>query len=459
MKQASGNDASASAPGPAAGERPSRGRESVAASVRGKSFDEGEAALVPKWSETPTGGGDGATPADGGGGTSGGRSDAAPRDGHHRRRPHHAVGSADGLFMVTNVRGPTYRGNVMAESSNDMSSAVVHPPEIALTCDVGLRPGKSLDPTQGEAKVGTIQTITSSRRVAVYADASGREVARQSVSGAGIRDDRDWSPVRGGGAESHHEAPFYGAPQPISNEVRSATVSYSDEPQMTLAATLAGGRLVRTEGSDAFVTSIAAKVGATVHHLRQFQWAVPWNVAIDAERFGVGDAVHAGAHRGEMPMAASDELPGSVMQDDTGFATLEDAMRASVPELLAALAGTNASNPGHAALIQRALRAKNPTVSLGVSLGHHDPVDSEVRVGGQVFGHPTVRPGEFSWLTVPLVQVIDLAAVRRGSKVAISVRDVHGGASGAVDWYVPFAVGELGPLAGSPFVAAIRSVG
>jgi hypothetical protein len=56
--------------------RPSRGRDSVAASVRGKSFDEGEAALVPKWSETPTGGGDGA--ADGGGGASGGRSEAAP---------------------------------------------------------------------------------------------------------------------------------------------------------------------------------------------------------------------------------------------------------------------------------------------------------------------------------------------------------------------------------------------
>ena len=139
-----------------------------------------------------------------------------------------------------------------------------------------------------DIKVGVIQTLNSSERVARYSwggvplDQGGKVVGEVVKKNKGGRDRTgvesspgvvDWPP-----------APWYTEPGTLSETKRQSHVYFKDIPSWKVDPTLQGkGKLIGTRGADDFTGSFAAKREGTTLHRDTFAWDVDWGMTIDPE--------------------------------------------------------------------------------------------------------------------------------------------------------------------------------
>jgi hypothetical protein len=136
-------------------------------------------------------------------------------------------------------------------------------------------------------QVGIIQTITSTNRIGVYrkdGKADGDIVTERRFSLGLTPDTSD-----GNGNNITPVPPFYTSPQNLNNNQKTVHVVAKDFPAHSFPETIGDGKLTETKGGDHFTSSLAAKQGSELVHLKNFAWDQDWSMILDADQSGKGE--------------------------------------------------------------------------------------------------------------------------------------------------------------------------
>ena len=262
---------------------------------------------------------------------------------------------------------PDISGNVSAQAGSEDDTVTVQSPQVTFNASVSLNPDVNLGP--GEAiEVGPVQTLMGSDRVGVYrrgGDPDGEILAEKHVRVGEVRDAM-WQEGESG-PEAIVEEPWYSRPERVSDLQRQANVGFRDQPGFDLPSSVGEGRLTETSGQDRFRTALSAKRGETLVHLTSSQWQVPWDVTINQQLQGEGAELTGGSSE-EGPTTTEGEIAVAAAEEWVSFPTVEAALGASTAELLQNLAPTFENDFTSWTNIVEALRQRNPTITVGVTV-------------------------------------------------------------------------------------------
>ncbi len=275
-----------------------------------------------------------------------------------------------GMFDVSGAQ-PSLNGTVSARPSTG-SNVTIESPDITFNASATLHSDVQMD--AGETiKVGPTQTLLGSNRVGIYRRGGlpNGEIIAEDKSSVGQVRDAQWQPNRDGSVRADVEAPWYSRPSNITDTNRTAQVHYLDKPGFELPAAVGEGRLTETRGSESFITALSAKRDGQVVHLASSHWEVPWALTIDASHATQGSAVTGGSSD-QAPPTLDGPIAVQAAQDWLAFSSVEAAMTASNRVLLDHLLAAKAGNASAYQNIVQALRRKNPTLSVSVTVNSTD---------------------------------------------------------------------------------------
>ncbi len=275
-----------------------------------------------------------------------------------------------GMFDVSGAQ-PSLNGVVSAHPSAG-SQVTIESPDVVFNATATLHSDVQMD-TDETIKVGPTQTLLGSSRVGIYRRGGlpdGEIIAEDKASVGQVRD-AQWQPNRDGSVRADVEAPWYSRPSNITDTNRTAQVHYLDKPGFELPAAVGEGRLTETRGSESFITALSAKRDGQVVHLSSSHWEVPWALTIDASHAAQGGRVTGGSSD-QAPPTLDGPIAVQAAQEWLAFSSIEAAMTASNRELLDHLLAAKSGNHDAYLNIVEALRRKNPTVSVQVTVNSTD---------------------------------------------------------------------------------------
>ncbi len=252
-------------------------------------------------------------------------------------------------------------------------AANIAPVSVEIDPAVKLGPGKAI-------MVGPVQSLLGSERVGVYREdgaAAANAPIEQHFTLGQSRDGARGHYSPGEPAFERAQAPFFLPPQTLSDVHAYDTLTFNengsaglfDQPSWQLPLTTGKAKLVETRGQDSFITSIGAQQDGTLIHFNPTKWAIPWAVKnIDAAHKGVGGA-GTSAPTTDVPPVVDGKIaafqPG---QNWINFPTLADALGADAVTLMDNLPGAKANDPTSYTNTVEALRQKNPTLTIKLTV-------------------------------------------------------------------------------------------
>jgi Domain of unknown function (DUF4157) len=275
-----------------------------------------------------------------------------------------------GMFDISGAQ-PTLNGVVSARPLPG-SQVTIDSPDITFNATATLHSDVQMD-TDEIIKVGPTQTLLGSNRVGIYRRGGLRngEIIAEQKSQVGQVRDAQFQRNRDGSYRADVEAPWYSRPSTITDTNRTAQVQYLDKPGFELPSAIGEGRLTETRGSESFITALSAKRGEQVVHLSSSHWEVPWALTIDATRAAQGSAVTGGSSD-QVPPTLDGPIALQATQEWLAFSSIEAAMTASNRVLLDHLLTAKTNNQTAYMNIVEALRRKNPTVSIDITVRSTD---------------------------------------------------------------------------------------
>ena len=230
----------------------------------------------------------------------------------------------------------TKPGNVSA--SADAGGVKIISPPVDLNSSVKVKADVKQEDKDKLTKidVGAIQNSTASSRIGVYKKGD-QVVAEHNIVTSGAAADAQTDPNDDTKRNSHSPAPFYQAPDYIDKDKWNGTALMHDQPQFIMPATMAGGVLTETKGSDSFITAVAAKRDGEILQLRQETWTVPWACQIDPSKTGTGKPVDADGTKDKAAITDDSPIVASKAESWDAPKTVEAAKAMAPAQLLAAL--------------------------------------------------------------------------------------------------------------------------
>jgi Domain of unknown function (DUF4157) len=217
------------------------------------------------------------------------------------------------------------------------------------------------DPIQ----VGIIQTVVSSERVGVYRGegASAAEGAtEQRISLRNVPD-----------AKRGSIPPFYEAPEELTDQKRTVSIVADDEPKHQLPVSYGSGSLIAVKGSDRFMSSLAAKRGNELLHLKNFSWEAPWSLVLNSNQDGFGgtvnpqnDTMSSPNVPGGLPINKVGNDPSNIIQAYTSPVAADAALKADRMGFLKDLSRHKAKAPDSYELMIGAL--SRSSMKLGIKV-------------------------------------------------------------------------------------------
>ena len=363
--------------------------------------------------------------------------------------------------MIDVVGGqPQLTGTVTVAPSDKDTARVQGPAANMPAVKAGLKAGLKLGP--GEIiKIGPVQTLMGSERVGVYREdgaAANTAPIEQHFTLGQSRDGARGHYAPGDPVFQRAEAPWFLPPETLSDDQPDVTLSFNenktadlyDQPSWLLPLTTGKAKLTETRGQDSFITSIAAQRGGKLIHFNPSKWAIPWAVKnIDAAHKGVG-GTGTSAPTIDVPPTVDGKIaafqPG---QSWINFPTLTDALGADVFTLMGNLAAAKTNDPTSYTNTVEALRQKNPTfsVTLTVRTTHGNigrdhlflTVAGSKSLARQEF---KLNNGDSAPITFRLNDVLDPATIVGGAGIQFNLElDTVTGVNivGGPSWAAPFA--------------------
>lgn len=159
-------------------------------------------------------------------------------------------------------------------------TAVAQSQGVNMMATVMLKP--DVDPEPDEIQAGWVQTVVSSRRVAVYQKAGVTH--HKNVIGFGsIRD-----------AKHGAKDPWYVPPETLTKDKRSVFPMAEDQPKISFPAHQDGAELTALEGSDNFLVSLKVGSDGDLSTIQSFTWSAPWSVRFNGPGIARGGKVDIG---------------------------------------------------------------------------------------------------------------------------------------------------------------------
>jgi hypothetical protein len=330
----------------------------------------------------------------------------------------------------------------VGKDPDDATKAKAVSPKVTMPASVKLNPGKTLGET---GQFGHIQNLTSSTRGGTYrkgGDPKGEVVSEYRGARSNRRDaasdPKDDTKIHPGAT-----FPFYWPPVPIDDNAENVEVHTKDDthdqPEFKLPIESDGGRLTNFVGKDDFLLAAAVKTSYGVFKFDAFTWSVDWDVAVDKDMNGAGEALtKAKAKLGQSPDETLTDWSLRENSSDVweAFATPEEAMKRTPAELLQWIGPARRHDPAAHANIVAALTAKNPTFTASFTCqGTHDTIGRDtVHVkatsGGDAYKTATVKlnKGDAHQLTFTLAELFGSAdAIGVGTEVTLEVTHVDSG--------------------------------
>jgi hypothetical protein len=354
------------------------------------------------------------------------------------------------MFVVTGGP-PQLSGVTTAAPRTDVGQVFVQGPRIEQRVDVALASGVTLG--QGvSVDVGPIQTLLGSERVGVYRRGGdpGGPIMAEDRGVVGVTRDSGWHvDPASRQVVSSFPAPWYANHYGLLDAYPSHEVRWDDRPGIYLRPALAGDEATLTEvrGADRFVTSISAKRGDQLVHLRTYQWSVPWDVRIDqTTATGQGRAGQV-TEGGAMTMPRGTDIVAGHDHRYIRYADHDSAMAAPALELFRALGPALAEDRAAAATIAGALRAKNPAFRFNFFIQSKSNVVGddaiELTIAGSLERRESIRGGTGATraVTFHLLDVFNPDSIRAGSQLRFSARatnTITGSNLRRASWRLPF---------------------
>lgn len=220
-------------------------------------------------------------------------------------------------------------------------------PHVHMTSTATLDESASADEVGGMISVGFVQELVSSNRVAVYKRADGSVFERRNLQ-KNKHDARYSDGANGKKVSAVGVGPWYETPGTLSALVRSTSVFMTDYPGFPVDYKEGDGTLVRTYGSDNFVTALGVQRGgpeAPVEFRESKKWSVPWATEVSdkkAKLQGTGEVKP--DKTTDVPKTLKGDLPIN-NPDWVGYPTVDDARRAPMTQLLDNLQAARESDP------------------------------------------------------------------------------------------------------------------
>ena len=331
----------------------------------------------------------------------------------------------------------------VGKDPGDATKAKAVAPKVTMPATVKLNKGKTLGKETGQ--LGHIQNLTSSTRGGTYrkgGDPQG-EVVSQYRGGRSNRRDAASDPTDDTKIHPGATFPFYWPPVMIDDNAENLPVDTKadtyDQPEFKLPIESDGGRLTNFVGQDNFLLAAAVKTSYGVYKFNAFTWSANWDVAVDKEMNGAGQALEKGkAKLGESPdenLSDWSLRPGSSDVWEA-FATVEEAMKRTPAELLQWVGPARGHDPVSHRNIVAALTAKNPKFSATFTCTDthdtfgRDTVHVKASAGGDTYKTDTVKleEGESQVLLFTLNELFGSAdAIGLGSQITLEITHVDSG--------------------------------
>ena len=330
----------------------------------------------------------------------------------------------------------------VTKDPGDATQARALAPKVTMPATVKLNQGKTLGET---GQLGHIQNLTSSTRGGTYrmgGDPKG-EVVSQHREGRSNRRDAASDPTDDKKIHPGATFPFYWPPVPIDDNAENLPVDTKadthDQPEFKMPIESEGGRLTNFTGQDNFLLAAAVKTSYGIFKFNAFTWSVDWDVAVDKEMNGAGEAL-------EKAKAALGQSPDETLSDWSlrpgssdvweAFATVEEAMKRKPSELLQWIGPARRHDPVSHRNICAALAAKNPKISAKFTCTDthdtfgRDNVHIKATAGGDAYRTDTVKlkEGESQVLSFTLNELFGSPeAIGLGSEITLEVTHVDSG--------------------------------
>jgi hypothetical protein len=347
------------------------------------------------------------------------------------------------MFTVEGSGAPNLTGNVSARRSGD--DVIVESPDVIFNATVTMRADAVLNPDE-QVKVGPVQTLLSSDRVAVYRQggiATGKVIAEKHILVGQVRDAQT---KRGTATTPDVLAPWYSRPKTIDGSHRQETVSYKDKPDFETPFRIDDGQLTETRGSDQFITSLAVQKNDQLLHLQTSHWEVPWKMNLNTSGVGTGGVLTGGSVTGAPP-TISGPIAAQAAQEWMAFGTVETAMTVSNRILLNSLIPAKEHDKAAWHNIVEALRRKNPMFSLVFTVHTTDSSFGGDALNLTARGHRAVTRDlgslnnrQTANVSFGLNELFDPMTIESGSvcNIEISNHNLLGNDSTSIPWVYPF---------------------
>jgi hypothetical protein len=330
----------------------------------------------------------------------------------------------------------------VGKDPDDATQAKALAPKVTMPAEVKLKPGKTLGET---GQFGHIQNLTSSTRGGTYrkgGDPKG-DVVSQHREGRSNRRDAASDPTDDKKIHPGATFPFYWPPVPIDDNAENVAAHTKDDthdqPEFKMPIESEGGRLTNFAGQDNFLLAAAVKTSYGVFKFQAYTWSANWDVAVDKEMNGAGEALtKAKAKIGQSPDETLEDWslrPGSSDVWEA-FATVEEAMKRTPEELMRWVGPARRHDPVSHSNIVAALNAKNPTFTATFTCGTthdsvgRDTVHVKASSGGDTYKTDTVKlkKGESHSLSFTLSELFGSAdAIGQSTRVTLEVTHVDSG--------------------------------
>ena len=337
----------------------------------------------------------------------------------------------------------------VTKDPGDATQARALAPRVTMPASVKLKPGKTLGET---GQYGHIQNLSSSTRGGTYrkgGDPKG-EVVSEHREGRSSRRDAASDPTDDKKIHPGATFPFYWPPVPIDDNAENVEAHTKDDtfdrPEFKMPIESEGGRLTNFHGQDDFLLAAAVKTSYGVFKFNAFTWSANWDVAVDKEMNGAGEALTKGkAKLGETPDETLTDWslrPGSSDVWEA-FATPEEAMQRTPAELLQWIGPARRHDPVSHRNIVAALTAKKPKVSATFTctetsdLVGRDTVHIKATAGGDGYRTDTVKlkKGESQSLLFTLEELFgSIEAIGLGAEITLEVTHVDSGQEGSASF-------------------------
>jgi hypothetical protein len=330
----------------------------------------------------------------------------------------------------------------VTKDPEDATKAKAVAPKVTMPASVKLKEGMTLGET---GQFGHIQNLTSSTRGGTYRKGGTPQGDVVSQHREGRSNRRDAASDPNDDTKIHPGAtfPFYWPPVTIDDNADKIPVDSKpdthDQPEFKMPIESEGGRLTNFTGQDNFLLAAAVKTSYGIFKFNAFTWSANWDVAVDKEMNGAGEALEkAKAKLGESPDATLEDWslrPGSSDVWEA-FATADEAMKRKPAELLQWIGAARRHDPISHSNIVAALNAKNPTFTASFTCGTthdtvgRDTVHVKASSGGDTYKTDTVKlkKGESHELTFTLNELFGSAeAIGPGTQVTLEITHVDSG--------------------------------